>query len=193
MSKIFFKALKNFLKFSPEAYLCEMIDLLELLKYLVPVLLIAAILCYYFEKILRALENLLNFTENKHPTELNVYRLQAYERMAIFLERIRPTQLVRRVDLLENPNLYEYSLIKTIQEEFEHNVSQQIYIHPDTWQLIFSTKNMTQNFIKNCKENLSENFTSEQLRDEVIAQSINEKAPSSDALLKLQKDIQALK
>lgn len=170
-----------------------MIDLLELLKYLVPVLLIAAILCYYFEKILRALENLLNFIENKHPTELNVYRLQAYERMAIFLERIRPTQLVRRVDLLENPNLYEYSLIKTIQEEFEHNVSQQIYIHPDTWQLIFNAKNMTQNFIKNCKENLNENFTSEQLRDEVIAQSINEKAPSSDVLLKLQKDIQALK
>lgn len=37
-----------------------MIDLLELLKYLVPVLLIAAILCYYFEKILRALEKTLS-------------------------------------------------------------------------------------------------------------------------------------
>lgn len=170
-----------------------MINLLELLKYLVPVLLIVAILYYYFEKILKALENFSLHAESQTSSQLNVYQLQAYERMAIFLERIRPTQLARRVELLDNPNLYEYNLIKTIQEEYEHNVGQQIYIQPDTWQLILVAKNETQNFIKKSKENLDKNFSSEELREEILNQSIIKKAPSEEALLKLQKDIQALK
>ena len=54
-------------------------------------------------------------------------RLQAYERMAMFLERIDPNQLLFRVS---NPELTAYQmqtiLLATIRSEYEHNLSQQV-------------------------------------------------------------------
>ena len=62
-------------------------------------------------------------------------RLQAYERMAMFLERIDPNQLLFRVS---NPELTAYQmqtiLLATIRSEYEHNLSQQVYISPEAWE-----------------------------------------------------------
>ena len=67
-------------------------------------------------------------------------RLAAYERMALFLERIKPTGLTRRITPLSTAKNYESIIIQTIQSEWEHNLSQQIYVNPDTWKLIYSAK-----------------------------------------------------
>ena len=54
-------------------------------------------------------------------------RLQAYERMALFLERIDPNQLVMRIHSVGLTVAQEQSLLLTaIRSEFEHNISQQI-------------------------------------------------------------------
>jgi len=61
-------------------------------------------------------------------------RLQAYERMALYLERIEPTQLVMRVHAKGLTVAQEQSLLLTaIRSEFEHNLSQQIYISNKVW------------------------------------------------------------
>jgi len=117
-------------------------------------------------------------------------KLAAYERMALFLERIKPTGLTRRVSPLSTAKNYETILIQTIQSEWDHNLSQQIYINPDTWKLIYSAKNATQNFIRQCATELGEDATAEKLQEYIITKSISENAPSNDALLKLQVDIQ---
>ncbi len=117
-------------------------------------------------------------------------RLAAYERMALFLERIKPTGLTRRVSPQSNAKNYEAILIQTVQGEWEHNLSQQIYVNPDSWKLIYSAKNATQNFIRQCAADLGEDATAEQLQEYIITKSISENAPSNDALLKLQVDIQ---
>lgn len=71
-------------------------------------------------------------------------RLQAYERMAMFLERIEPNHLIQRVN---NPDLTSEQLrtilLTTIRAEFEHNLSQQIYISVNTWDLIVQAKEET--------------------------------------------------
>lgn len=68
-------------------------------------------------------------------------RLQAYERMAMFLERIEPNQLIFRVN---NPELSAYQmqtiLLATIRSEYEHNLSQQIYISNSVWNKISDAK-----------------------------------------------------
>lgn len=68
-------------------------------------------------------------------------RLQAYERMAMFLERIEPTQLVLR---LNDPQLTVYQfqtlLISSIRGEYEHNLSQQVYISSEVWDKIKMAK-----------------------------------------------------
>lgn len=117
-------------------------------------------------------------------------RLGAYERMALFLERIKPTGLARRISPQSTAKNYETLIIQTVQGEWEHNLSQQIYVNPDTWKLIYSAKNATQNFIRQCVYEVGEEATAEQLQEHIIRKSIQENAPSNDALLKLQVDIQ---
>lgn len=117
-------------------------------------------------------------------------RLTAYERMALFLERIKPTGLARRVSPSSTAKNYEIILIQTIQAEWEHNLSQQIYINPETWKLIYSAKNATQNFIRQCVMDLGEEASAEKLQEHIITKSISENSPSNDALLKLAVDIQ---
>ncbi len=67
---------------------------------------------------------------------LNI-RLQAYERMTLFLERISPSQLIPR---LNNPDysagFFQQVLIQEIRNEFGHNLSQQIYLSSEAWLLI---------------------------------------------------------
>jgi hypothetical protein len=64
-------------------------------------------------------------------------RLQAAERLCLFLERITPNNLVRR----SNPTAYTsnelYSLLMNeVREEFNHNFSQQVYFSEETWEAI---------------------------------------------------------
>lgn len=117
-------------------------------------------------------------------------RLAAYERMALFLERIKPTGLTRRISPQSTAKNYEAILIQTIQGEWEHNLSQQIYVNPDSWKLIYSAKNATQNFIRQCAADLGEDASAADLQEYIIKRSISENAPSNDALLKIQVDIQ---
>lgn len=68
-------------------------------------------------------------------------RLAAYERLALFLERITPSQLIVRVSSRGlNVRQYQSLLVKTIRSEYEHNVSQQIYISDRAWKYIVTSK-----------------------------------------------------
>jgi 16S rRNA C1402 (ribose-2'-O) methylase RsmI len=68
-------------------------------------------------------------------------RLQAYERVVMFLERISPNSLVMRTHKNGMSGLMLQSeLIKTIRSEFEHNLSQQIYMSNNAWQMITTAK-----------------------------------------------------
>lgn len=75
--------------------------------------------------------------ELKNKEQSLTIRLQAYERMTLFLERISPSQLVPR---LNNPDysvgIFQQVLIQEIRNEFGHNLSQQIYLSSDAWLLI---------------------------------------------------------
>lgn len=68
-------------------------------------------------------------------------RMQAYERMVLFLERIAPNNLLLRTsDPYMNAQEYQIFLIRNIREEFEHNVAQQLYISSKSWELIKMAK-----------------------------------------------------
>ncbi|MCW3125201.1 MAG: hypothetical protein JWO03_859 [Bacteroidetes bacterium] len=73
--------------------------------------------------------------------ETKMLKLQAYERMAVFLERIAPGAVISRVleqDMINHE--LQLAVIRSIRSEFEHNLSQQIYISSDAWNLIVSAK-----------------------------------------------------
>jgi len=102
-------------------------------------LLIVFIFVYYmlkaffdqFEK-QRKQEFRMKFSEESFPI-----RLQAYERLTLFLERIKPESMVMR---LANSGMntldLQKALLANIREEYEHNLSQQIYISAQAWAMV---------------------------------------------------------
>lgn len=68
-------------------------------------------------------------------------RLQAYERLALFMERISPYNMITRV---RQPNMsakdLQLALLQNIRSEYEHNLSQQIYVSTRTWSTVSLSK-----------------------------------------------------
>ena len=73
-------------------------------------------------------------------------KLQAYERIVLFLERISLESLLVRVSSTDMKATQLHSaLLTTIRSEFEHNLSQQIYMSPQAWEVV---RNARSNMIK---------------------------------------------
>lgn len=116
--------------------------LLDILKYTLPALIVFLtayfLLTRYMQKDATAKVIELKMKRDK---EIVMLRLQAYERLALFLERINPAAVVSRV---RNPDMIanelQYAMVKNIREEFEHNLSQQVYVSSNAWNLIVAAK-----------------------------------------------------
>lgn len=119
-------------------------------------------------------------------------RLQAYERMAMFLERIDPNQLLFRVS---NPDLTAYQmqtiLLATIRSEYEHNLSQQVYISPQTWEGIRNAKEKVVNVINLAAGHLAEEAMSTELAGAVLA-AVADESPTAAAMEQLKKELSLL-
>ena len=73
-------------------------------------------------------------------------RLQAYERIVLFLERISLESLLVRISTPSmSASQLHSALLTTIRSEFEHNLSQQIYMSPQAWEVV---RNARSNMIK---------------------------------------------
>lgn len=68
-------------------------------------------------------------------------RLQAYERMCLFLERITPNNLLIRTNGLATQAIeFQQILLHEVREEFNHNLSQQVYMSHDAWEHVRSAQ-----------------------------------------------------
>lgn len=119
-------------------------------------------------------------------------RLQAYERMAMFLERIEPNQLIFRVN---NPELTAYQmqtiLLSTIRSEYEHNLSQQIYISSDVWDAIKHAKEMVVNIINLSAGKLPDGAMANDLYINIF-EAISNQSPTANAMQLLKKEVALL-
>ncbi|MDR7694474.1 hypothetical protein D1000_04610 [Riemerella anatipestifer] len=81
---------------------------------------------------------------------------QAHERMAIFLERIKPAYLIQNFDKNLATHEFLYLTEKNINQEFEYNISQQIYIDKVIWENITDAKNSIIKLLKDTYQGLNE-------------------------------------
>lgn len=71
-------------------------------------------------------------------------KLQAYERLTLFLERIRIPALLMRFVTPESDVASTCKLLMLgVQQEFEHNMVQQIYVSEKLWEIVMLAKNET--------------------------------------------------
>lgn len=109
--------------------------------------------------------------------------------MTLLLERIDPNKLLIRVqphsDDLQN---YETLLIQNIDNEYEHNLSQQLYVSPECWNLITATKNATIQVIRQSTINKNVNDP-DKLRAFMLNYFMDEVTPSHKALMYVKKEV----
>jgi len=72
---------------------------------------------------------------------LTPIKLQAYERLVLFMERISPENAVLRLHRNgQFASAFRIELIRSIQEEYEHNLSQQVYVSNSVWNQVRKAK-----------------------------------------------------
>ena len=118
-------------------------------------------------------------------------RLQAYERIALLLERTTPNNIMLR---LNNPGLsakeFQIILVKEIRDEYNHNLSQQIYIDDKTWVLVRKAIEDTINLINQSAMNLKEEAKAMDLTKAVFADIMQNEVDSVEhALGQLKKEV----
>jgi len=153
--------------------------------------LITGVVAYYFFSMHTKNEDgrrrfLLHKDSQKHAMPL---RLQAYERLVLFLERINPSKLLIRVTpQSSNKQDYEDYLIAQIEQEYEHNLTQQIYISAESWDIVTTAKNATIQLIR--KSNMSEKVDSaNKLREVMLTDLFDKQSPSSVAVAYLKNEV----
>ena len=164
--------------------------ILELIFSIAPAVVVGAVAYYFFQQHIENENKRRHFLLKKDlQKEAFPLRLQAYERMALFLERIAPSNLLTRVNPTSpNKDDYESLLIATIEQEFEHNLSQQIYVSDQCWSIVQAAKNATIQLIRKAK--IHENTdTANKLREVVLTELIDKPAPSSAALAFIKQEV----
>ncbi len=157
--------------------------IIELLFYALPALITGGVAYYFFQMHTKNEEGRRRFLLQKElQKDALPLRLQAYERMVLFLERINPTKLLIRITpISENKNDYENYVIAQIEQEFEHNLTQQIYMSDECWTIIMTAKNATIQMIR--KAAMSERVDSaDKLREVILSDLMEKSTPSSAAL-----------
>lgn len=165
-------------------------QVLEYAAYLLPAIVVGIVAYYFFKGHTKNEEGRRRYLIHKEAQKnLLPLRLQAYERLTLFLERIDPTRLLIRVKPFSDsiPD-YEDLVIKNIEQEFDHNLAQQIYISPECWTLINTAKNTTIQVVRQAAMH-EKNAGVDKLRQMILEKYMDEPTPSAKALIYLKREV----
>jgi hypothetical protein len=116
--------------------------LIDFLVYLAPSLLVFLTAFFLVRKFLDS-DQKLKYAELKRAMDKDILplRLQAYERIVLFLERISPNNLLVRI---YQPGLsvteFHRELMMAIRAEYEHNITQQVYVTNNAWNIVRTSR-----------------------------------------------------
>ena len=128
---------------------------LEILKYSIPALIVFATVFYLFRNFLNQQYQLeaLKLRQNVGKDILPL-KLQAYERLMMLCERISIDHLAYRLGHPDmSTNDLKNAMLIAIQQEYEHNVSQQVYVSENLWKIIQLAKEQMQTVISEADGN----------------------------------------
>lgn len=164
--------------------------LIELASYTFPAIITGLVAYYFFNAYFKDQQNtrrwLLQKDNRKDTLPL---RLQAFERMTLFMERINPSQLLVRITpFSDDKNEYANYVIAQVEQEFEHNLAQQIYISDECWSIITAAKNATIQIIRLAAKN-EKVADVNQLREVILSDLLEKTSPSNAALAFIKNEV----
>ena len=183
-----------------------MTELLEILKYILPAGIVLLTSWLLLKSFLNTQEEIQKRELKIKIDELNLklkqedkkyvtpIRLQAFERVVLFLERISPQSMIFRV---QKPGQKVFQLqsmlLKTIRDEYEHNLSQQLYISKESWAMVKSAKEEVVKMVNTAAADVRPDEESIALSRRIFESTIGvEKLPTDRAIGMLKKEIHRL-
>ncbi|WP_312820066.1 DUF7935 family protein [Kaistella carnis] len=115
-------------------------------------------------------------------------RIHAYERITLFLERLKPANLVTKFDSSLAAHEYLFLVEKTINEEFDYNASQQLYLTKNSWNKVVNCKNSVLHLLHKTYENLSNESTLQDFKTVFLMNYMNEDDYISSCIEDLRKE-----
>jgi hypothetical protein len=142
-------------------------------KYLIlaAVVIVGAIAYFFFNREKPVKEE----TPKPTGTGSNSLQLQAYERMALLVDRITIPNLISRISH-EGLSARDMQLVLTrsIRDEFDYNITQQIYITPETWNAVKNLKEKNLLIINQVGSILPPNATGLDLNKAILEYLMND-------------------
>lgn len=132
--------------------------------------------------------------EQKCSKEMLPIRLRAYERLTLLLERTEPEHLLRDIDL-SSLTVQQLStlLIQKIRQEYDHNLTQQIYVSEGAWERIVNARDQMILFVSTtCRQFPADTPAVEAAKRMLEAYNINGETPDQEALRKLKAEAREL-
>lgn len=168
----------------------------EVLKYTLPSLIVLFGTWLVMYKIFKN-ESLKRMWELKKTTqkEITSVRLRAYERLALVLERTQPEHMLLDMTNLNQMTVMQMQqhLLRTIRMEFDHNMSQQIYVSEELWDRIIRARDEMGAFVNTIAIQLPEGSSSlDYAKALTSAYALNGDTPSALALAALKEEVKEL-
>lgn len=170
-------------------------SLADLVVFLLPVIVVGG-LAYMLvsrflnnEREIRNKEKMLNDQKVILPV-----RLQAYERLMLFMERISPESLIVRTNKSKiSAKQYQSILLNAIRGEFEHNLSQQLYISNDAWEMVKNARSNVIKLINTAADELDKDATANDLAKLILEMQVElDSKPTELAIKFLKSEVKKL-
>jgi hypothetical protein len=165
----------------------------EVLAFTLPAIVTGLVAMYFFKTQVSNDDKRRNYLIRKEGQKIALpLRLQAYERLTIFLERISPSKLLLRVKPTgKDAEPYAQKLIGVIEQEFEHNLAQQIYVSDTAWKAVKTSKSVMVKIIRGAAEK-EEVKDAASLQEEIMKATLKKEGPTQAALGFLRLEVQKL-
>lgn len=143
---------------------------LEILKYTFPALLMLLLTYLMLSNFTENDENRRRYYLRKETQKQSLpIRFQAFERLTLFLERITPNSLLVRIPSKGlTASEYQNLLLKTIRNEYEYNLSQQIYVSEEAWQMVVTAKSATVSIVNRVANELPKDASGVDLSKKIL-------------------------
>ena len=121
-------------------------------------------------------------------------RLQAFERVVLFLERITPNNLLLRLsDSRYSAREFQQVLVHEVREEYNHNLSQQVYMSDESWGAVRAAMEEVIALINQSAEELPDDARSLDLSRAVLQRAIDQqKDPTGQALYRIKQEVRTI-
>ena len=165
----------------------------DILKITIPALIVALTSFFLIRQLTLNLSDKNSVeVKAKSQKEILLLRLQAYERLILLMERITPDNLVMRLNS-DGLNAHEFhlELLTNIRAEFDHNISQQLYVSDMVWQEITNAKEEVTKLI-NVTFNQIENASILGLSRKIVEAHLASKMPTYKAITAIKAEVRQL-